>query len=133
MTLSNITTDPIADMLTRIRNGLSNASPSIQVPMSRLKLQLLKVLKAEGYISDFKTSKDGEAIDVTLAGPEEPSRLTYLRRLSRPGRRLHVKASDIPVVRQGQGIVVVSTSQGLMAGHKAKARRLGGELICEVW
>ena len=134
MSASTITTDPIADMLSRLRNGLAVGAKAVDIPDSRLKRHILKVLKETGFIVDFKPkSGPRPTLEVRLSSEPKPARISYLRRLSKPGRRIHVKAGNIPTVRGGQGLVIISTSQGMMAGHAARARSLGGELICEVW
>ena len=131
-----VTTDPVADLLTRLRNATALNKTEISLPYSKLKFNLLKILKESGFIIDTKVAKgEGATIRVILRDEEAaPSRpILGLKRLSRPGRRLYTTSRDIPTVRQGRGLVVMSTSQGLMSGHRAKARHLGGELICEVW
>ncbi len=129
-----MTTDPIADMLTRMRNAIGVDAKSVDIPNSRQKRQILKVLKETGFIEDYKVPKQFPAqIKVQLAIEDRPAKISHLRRLSTPGRRFYVGAGEIPIVRSGQGLVIVSTSVGVMAGHVAKARRLGGELICEIY
>lgn len=121
-------TDPIADMLTRIRNaGLLNRKQVI-IPMSKLKLEILRVLKEEGYIVDFKTEKENNIISVELN-----DKLGKLIRVSKPGRRVYTAKTEIPVVLQGHGTVIISTSKGVMSGKNAKRQGLGGEILCKVW
>ncbi|MBI3984237.1 30S ribosomal protein S8 [Candidatus Microgenomates bacterium] len=126
-------TDPIADLLTRLRNACLVAAASTVVPHSRMKEQLVKLLADYGYVGGFKVDRTGRfaVIEVELAGAKRP--ITNLKSISTPGRRVYRRAGDIRIVRGGLGLAIVSTSQGLMAGHTAKARQLGGELICEVY
>jgi len=125
-------TDPIADMLTRIRNGLMAGRASVLVPHSSIKEAIAKILAEKGYVASYKV--EGEAprkvIEVTLGGKRELSKLT---RLSKPGRRVYTSSREIPMVLSGRGLVIVSTPKGLMAGGDAKKQGLGGELICQVW
>jgi small subunit ribosomal protein S8 len=127
-----MTTDPIADMLTRIRNGLMARRASVTVPYSGIKESILKILVAQGFIGGYKVSGQVPAklIEVDLAGAKELSKVT---RLSKPGRRVYTASRDIPTVLSGRGIVIISTPKGLMAGQEAKKQGLGGELICQVW
>lgn len=128
--------DPIADLLTRLRNAIALNQGKITVPHSKLRQSFAEVLKEQGYIGQVKAGKgDKPHLELTFLSADNPSLkpLKGMRKISKPGRRVYVKSHEIPVVRQGTGIAIVSTPQGLMAGHKAKARKLGGELICEVW
>ncbi len=128
------TTDPIADLLTRLRNAISAGKNEANVPHSKAKEAILKLLKKHGYIVDFKTTKDElPTLEVKLRTQESNCRLSNLERVSKPGRRYYVKAADIPRIRGGRGMCLVSTSKGLMAGHEAKRLGLGGELIAKVW
>ncbi len=125
-------TDPVADMLTRLRNGGANNAEHVLVPASKLTKQLLKLLKSAGFISDYASAKDTEgALSVMLDGAARP--IIGAKRLSKPGRRLYAGHQLLPSSRGGRGLILVSTSQGLMPTAVAKQRRLGGELICEVW
>lgn len=127
-------TDPIADLLTRIRNALAVNKHAISVPHSQLKEQIVKLLKKQGFISDFQVSKEGfKSLNITLANDETPSKITGLARISKPGRRVYVAAQEIPVIMGGHGLVVVSTSKGLLDGATARKQHLGGELMCKVW
>lgn len=130
-----ITTDPIADMLTRIRNGISVGKNEVSMPHSKTKETVANILVKYGFLSGAKTSEEGirKTLTITINGENEPARITEIARLSRPGRRVYVKADDIPRVKRGRGIVVVSTSHGVMAGDEARKARLGGELICKVY
>ncbi len=130
-------TDPISDMLARIRNGLAVGRNEINLPYSQIKESVARVLVRKGFLESVKVITEKENKNKTLriithldgANPA----INYSSRLSKPGRRLYVQAKRIPVVRRGRGIVVVSTSQGVMSGDEAKSKNLGGELICEVF
>ncbi len=127
-----MTTDPIADMLTRIRNAAGARQASTSVPYSKIKEVIAGILKTHGFIADFSVDSEGfKAIVVELM--PQPSNLTNLTRISKPGRRVYTAAADIPSVLGGRGIVIVSTSGGLMTGREARKKGLGGELICKVW
>lgn len=127
--------DPIADMLTRLRNAGRAGDPQLQLPHSRLKSDIARVLKREGYIEDFKVNKDGGKINlqITLKGKRESSALAGLKRVSTPGRRKYVGARDIPRVLGGMGICILSTSSGILTGHEAKKKNVGGEVLCNIW
>ena len=134
--MSIITTDPIADMLTRIRNAISVRKNVVTMPHSNLKESIAEVLKAQNFIDDVtvdKTAEGHKALVVTINSENSNARITEIERLSKPGRRWYSSADEIPVVKRGRGIVVVSTSKGLMTGKDAKKQRLGGELICKVF
>jgi small subunit ribosomal protein S8 len=122
-------TDPIADMLTRIRNGRMVGKGSVVIPASKLKVEILKVLKDEGYVGDFALENEGATVLVNLEG----SKSEKLERVSKPGRRVYAGKAEIPQVLQGHGLVVMSTSKGVMSGANAKKLGLGGEVICRVW
>lgn len=125
-------TDSIADMLTRLRNAGQAHHESTEIPASRVKNAIAEILKAEGYINDFKV--EGAVLTVTLKyGRERQPAFVSLRRLSRPGRRVYVNVESIPKVQNGLGIAILSTSSGLMTDRTARERRVGGELLCEVW
>ena len=128
-------TDPIADMLTRIRNAIAVNADVVRLPHSKIKETVARVLADNGFISGVDSQGDGikKELVITLNSQDEPTRITEISRLSRPGRRLYVKAGAVPTVRRGRGMVVVSTSSGIMTGSEAKAKNLGGELICEVY
>jgi len=123
------TTDPIADMLTRIRNARMVHKESVVIPASKLKVEVLKVLKAEGYVGEFALENNGATILANLGGSEAKK----LVRVSKPGRRVYVGKAEIPQVLQGHGLVVISTSKGVMTGKQARKLGLGGELICKAW
>lgn len=127
-----MSTDPIADMLTRIRNAAASRQASTRAPYSKIKESIAQILKVNGFIADFEIVDEGfKAIVIELN--EQPSNLTNLSRISKPGRRVYTGAEEIPTVLGGRGIVIVSTSSGLMTGKEARKRGLGGELICKVW
>jgi small subunit ribosomal protein S8 len=129
-------TDPIADMLTRIRNALGVRKRYVTIPSSKLKLELARVLKAEGYIGYYDVTKDRPQpmLRVQLKYSEDKSPvISDLQRVSRPGRRVYAKRQDIPLVMSGMGIAVLSTSRGVMTGKKAHRLGLGGEVLCHVW
>jgi len=130
-----IINDPISDMLTRIRNAILSGSRTLSLPHSKNKANLLKVLKDNKYIVDYKVvdGKPQKSIDVIIAEEDSPITITEMKRESKPGRRMYVKAQDIPKVKNGRGITVVSTSQGLITGEEARSRGVGGELICSVY
>ena len=129
-------TDPIADMLTRIRNALGVRKRYVIIPSSKLKLELARVLKAEGYIAYYDVTKDRPQpmlrIHLKYTGDKEPV-ISGLQRVSRPGRRVYTKRQDIPLVLSGMGIAVLSTSHGVMTGKKAHRLGLGGEVLCYIW
>jgi small subunit ribosomal protein S8 len=130
-----ISSDPIADMLTRIRNAIAVNSQVISLPHSKLKEQVAKILADNGFIEKVEVNKDGirKTLTITISAEDQPAKITEISRLSRPGRRLYVKSPAVPTVKRGRGLVVVSTSSGIMTGAQAKAKNLGGELICEVY
>ena len=129
-------TDPIADMLTRIRNAILARHDSVLVPASRMKLAIAKILKEEGFISDYEVlkGKPQRVIKIYLkyAEKKEPV-LTGLKRVSKPGLRIYVQRAEIPRVYGGLGIAIVSTSKGVMTGHQAWRQKVGGELLCYIW
>jgi small subunit ribosomal protein S8 len=132
-----MTTDPIADFLTRIRNGILARHAEVVCPASRLKAKLAEVLKDEGYITghDVRSNFAGhEEIVVRLRWADpRTNAITGLRRSSRPGQRLYVKRDQIPKVRSGLGVAILSTSHGLMTDRAARKMGVGGEILCEVW
>jgi small subunit ribosomal protein S8 len=129
-------TDPIADMLTRIRNANQALLERVDIPASRLKVEISKVLKAEGFIRAYKLIDDNKqgVLRIYLKfGPGNERVILGLRRVSRPGLRVYRKTARIPRVMSGLGVTIVSTSQGVMTGKQARERSLGGELLCTVW
>lgn len=130
-----ISTDPIADMLTRIRNGLAVNREQVSLPHSKVKETVAQILADNGFLCGVKTGEENgrKTLEIALAKDGHLAPITEISRLSKPGRRVYVKAEQIPIVKRGRGIVVVSTSRGVMTGREAKAKRLGGELICKVY
>lgn len=128
-------TDPIADMLTRIRNASLARHDRTEVPASKLKASIAKILKDEGFIADVRQS-EGDARKLTIVlkyGRDRASAIDGVRRVSRPGRRVYVSHDEIPRVFSGLGISILSTSRGLMSDRDARRLKVGGELLCEVW
>lgn len=130
-----ISTDPIADLLTQIRNAIAVNKTEVRLPHSTLKEKVAQILSKNGFINDVSTDKDNnhKCLVLSINDPDQPAALSDLKRLSRPGRRLYVNADQIPTVRHGRGMIIISTSKGIMTGQDAKSKRLGGELICEVY
>lgn len=130
-----VSTDPISDMLTRIRNAIAVNKREVSMPHSTLKQHVGELLQANNFID--KVTVEGEGIDkkliVTTNGEHANARITEIVRLSRPGRRMYARADKIPTVMRGRGIVIVSTSKGLMTGEQARKTPIGGELICKVY
>ena len=127
-------TDPIADALTRMRNACMVNHPTVSIPASKLKVELIKLLKNEGYVEDYEVVKDGvkSTIVVTLKYANGKPVITSLKRVSTPGLRTYSKYKNIPKVLDGLGIAVISTSKGLMTDRRARAEKLGGEILCYV-
>ncbi len=131
-------TDPVADMLTRIRNANTAMHTTVRVPGSKLKTELAKILEREGYIESFTANnlapKPGTELEIRLKYSSERERtISGLRRISKPGRRVYSSSEKLPRVLGGMGIAIVSTPKGLMTDTEAKKKRLGGEVICYVW
>ena len=129
-------TDPIGDMLTRIRNASSARHEKVVVPASRLKLRIAEVLKDEGYIQDFVRHDDGVQGSITILlkyTPEREPAISEIKRVSKPGLRRYVPTTEIPRVLNGLGIAILSTSKGVMVDREARKQKVGGELICTVW
>jgi small subunit ribosomal protein S8 len=129
-------TDPVSDMLTRIRNANLALHEVVAMPSSKLREEIARILASEGYIGTFRVEGAGSqrTLEVTLRYGDDRSRvLQGLRRVSKPGRRVYAGASDLPRVKGGLGVAVISTSQGLLPDREARRRRLGGEVLCEVW
>ena len=128
-------TDPIADLLTRIRNAVTAGKNEIRVPSSKFKVTVAKELKKANYLTDVKveSSKPRDVLVITINNPGENATINEITRLSKPGRRAYVSANEIPKVKNGRGMVLISTSKGVMAGHNAIKQRLGGELILKVY
>ena len=129
-------TDPIADYLTRIRNAIRAGHDEVEIPYSNLKLELSRILKEQGYIKDFgrRPAAVGESIVVELKYTEERQPVIFgIERVSRPGRRRYVDHENIPRVQGGTGTAIVSTSAGVMTGHEARSKGVGGEVVAYVW
>ena len=129
-------TDPIADMLTRIRNANIVSHEDVEMPSSKLKVELAKVLKEEGYITDYTEKEVGKfkVLSITLKYDETHKPvISNLKRISKTGLRVYAKAKDLPQVFGGLGIAIISTSKGLMTDRKARKENLGGEVVCYVW
>ena len=131
-------TDPLADMLTRIRNANVAMHDDVSMPSSKLKEALAAVLKSEGYIGDFEVvpnpTAPGQKLQINLKySPERQRVISGIKRVSKPGLRVYSKSSEVPRVLGGLGIAVLSTSQGLMTDREARRRRVGGEILCQVW
>jgi len=128
--------DPIADMLTRIRNGVKANFNSVDVPGSKLKIELAKILKEEGFIKNYKFLKDGKQgiLRIYLKyGPAQSAVVYGLKRISKPSRRVYVKSKELKPVYNGMGISILSTSRGIMTDKKARRENVGGEILCNVW
>ena len=130
-------TDSIADMLTRIRNAAAASLEQVAMPHSKLKAEIARILKQEGYVRDFAVEKEKDGthkqILITLKYSAKGPVIVGLKRISRPGRRVYVGSDDVPRVLGGMGVSVLSTSRGLMTGREAKKQKVGGELLCTVW
>jgi small subunit ribosomal protein S8 len=129
-------TDPIADMLTRIRNGLQARHESVNIPTSKLKVEVARILKEEGYVSNYVQSDNEGKPTLTVIlkyGPGGERVVTSVKRVSRPGFRVYVGSSEIPKVLGGLGINILSTSGGVMTGRDARRKGFGGELLCDVY
>lgn len=127
-------TDPVSDMLTRIRNAALARHERTHVPASRLKQHIAEILKLEGYIADVRPEEDGRTLTIVLKyGRDRTSAIDGIRRVSRPGRRVYVPHDRIPRVLSGLGVAILSTSRGIMSDREARRQKVGGELLCEVW
>ncbi|HYH74537.1 MAG TPA: 30S ribosomal protein S8 [Candidatus Saccharimonadales bacterium] len=128
-------TDPIADMLTRIRNAINVRKSEVTMPHSNVKESVAKLLQQSGFVSEVSVSDAtiGKTLKIVINGERENARITEIVRLSKPGRRYYAGADDIPVVKRGRGVVIISTSKGMMTGAEAKKAGIGGELICKVY
>jgi len=133
--MSTTTTDPIADMLTRIRNAILVNKTEVSMPHSNIKEAVAKLLKDNNFIDGVKVAKAdvGKTLTITINSISSNARITEISRLSKPGRRQYVNANEIPVVKRGRGIIIISTSKGVMTGQEAKKTGVGGELICKVY
>jgi len=129
-------TDPIADMLTRIRNALTAGHENVQIPSSGIKKEIARILSEEGYVQEYSVTErgSGQEIDVILkySGNRKPV-ITGLERISTPGRRVYCQKDEVPVVLNGLGVAIVSTSQGLLTDQRCREAGVGGEVVCKVW
>jgi small subunit ribosomal protein S8 len=128
--------DPVADFLTRIRNGLSAQHDTVVIPSSKLKVELARILQEQGYIEEYGTepARVGEALRIRLKYTEDRSSvISGLKRVSSPGRRTYVHSGEIPKILGGMGTTIMSTSRGVMTGHDAKREGVGGEVVAYVW
>jgi small subunit ribosomal protein S8 len=129
-----VSTDPISDMFTRIRNAIAVNKQEVDMPHSKIKEAVAKILADNGFLSSVSVSGDGiKTLRITINSEDANATITEIARLSKPGRRMYVSTDKIPTVKRGRGIVIVSTSAGVMTGKEAKAKRLGGELIGQVY
>lgn len=131
-----MTSDPIADMLTRVRNAIVARHPKVDVPASKLKTEIARILKEEGYIANYKVAEEGvkKVIKIYLKyGPNNSPVITKIERISRPGCRVYVGQSDIPRVQGGLGINILTTPRGVMTGRHAHKEGVGGEVLCRIW
>lgn len=129
-------TDPIADMLTRIRNALMVKHQSVLVPMSKEKVSIAKILRDEGFIRDFETINNGPQGNIRIAlkyDTQKKPMLSGLKRVSKPGLRIYIGKNEIPRIYGGMGVTLISTSQGVMTGKDAWSRGIGGEFLCYIW
>ena len=128
-------TDQIADLITRIRNADKVGKTEIRVPTSKLKVAVVDVLVKNGYLAsyDIEEGKPRGILHIVIANPGEAARINEIEKVSKPGRRVYTAVEDIPTVKSGRGIVLISTSKGVMTGQEAKKQRLGGEVLVKVW
>jgi small subunit ribosomal protein S8 len=128
-------TDPISDMLARIRNAILARHDRTEIPLSKLKVNIAEILKSEGYVSDYRVDESGHGKIIVFLkyGRDRESAIAGMRRKSRPGRRVYVGYRDIPKVHNGLGVAIMSTSHGLMTDKAARETKVGGEILCEVW
>jgi small subunit ribosomal protein S8 len=129
-------TDPIADMLTRVRNAIKARHPKVDVPASRTKAEIARILKEEGYIMNFKVAEEGvkKVIKIYLKyQPNNKAVISQLERVSRPGCRVYVGCEDIPRVLGGLGVNILTTPRGVMTGRDARKAGIGGEVLCQIW
>lgn len=133
------TSDPIADMLTRVRNAIMAGHTSVNVPSSKIKVAIAQILREQGFIDGFRVTKDRVRPELQIRlkyvgeRKERHAVISQLKRVSKPGRRVYARASDIPWVRSGMGIAIVSTPKGVLTGQQARRLGVGGEVLCYVW
>jgi small subunit ribosomal protein S8 len=129
-------TDPISDMLMRIKNALMARHKTVVVPGSKLKLEIARILKDEGFIEDYRVIEEKPQIKIEIVLKYDEKKrpvIAGIKRVSKPGRRIYRGYKELPRVLDGMGMAIISTSQGIMTDHEARKRRLGGEVICEIW
>ena len=137
--MSNVTNDPIADMLTRIRNALTRGMTEVVVPKSTIKIEIARILKEEGYIGDYSVGDESPIplikVQLKYFGTRRDRRpvITQLKRISKPGRRVYRKRRELPIVLSGTGIAIVTTPKGVMTAQQARRDGVGGEVLCYVW
>lgn len=137
--MSNVTNDPIADMLTRVRNALTAGKLEVIVPKSNIKVEIARILKEEGYVEDYSIGDETPVplihIQLKYFGSRRDRRpvITQLRRISKPGRRVYRKRSELPIVLSGTGIAIVTTPKGVMTAQQARRSGVGGEVLCYIW
>ena len=133
------TSDPIADMLTRVRNAIMAGHTSVNVPSSKIKVAIAQILREQGFIDGFRVTKDRVRPELQIRlkyvgeRKERHPVISQLKRVSKPGRRVYARASDIPWVRSGMGVAIVSTPKGVLTGQQARRLGVGGEVLCYVW
>ena len=133
------TTDPIADMLTRIRNALMAGKTTVEIPTSKIKVEIARILTEEGYVQDYTIGEESPVpmihIKLKYHGPRRERKpvITKIQRISTPGRRVYRKRSELPIVLSGTGIAIITTPRGVMTAQKARLEGLGGEVLCYVW
>ena len=130
-----LSTDPIADMLTRIRNAIAVNKHEVRLPHSKIKETIARSLVKCGYLKSVEVieAKPQSEIHIIINDPDEVVKITEIQRISRPGRRMYAKVTDIPRVKNGRGVILISTSKGIMTDNQARQEKLGGELICKVY
>lgn len=130
-----VTNDPISDMLTRIRNAIAVNKSEVKMPHSKAKEAVARILKESGFLNGVSVEKitGGKELVIEINDANSNAVITEIKRLSKPGRRVYAKAQEIPTVKNGRGVVVISTSRGMMAGTEASKQQIGGELICQVY
>ena len=133
--MSSTSTDPIADMFTRIRNAIAVQKSEVSLPHSNIKESVARLLQESNFVDGVSVADApvGKTLIVKINGENSNARITEIVRLSKPGRRFYVNSKEIPVVKRGRGVVILSTSRGLMTGDQAKTQKVGGELICKVY
>jgi small subunit ribosomal protein S8 len=134
--MTGIVTDPISDMLTRVRNAINARHMKVPMPLSKLKVSVAEVLKNEGFIEGFEIERASMPPTLTIQLRYDENRdpvITGIKRVSRPGLRTYVRVDQIPMIRNGLGVCILSTSKGVMTDREARRQRLGGELVCTVW